>query len=54
MECLSYRSRQQQHLLQVCTIDGRPEDTVKVGPDNLEMVASFCFLGDMLSVGRGW
>ena len=27
---------------------------VQVGPDKLEAVASFCFLGDMLSVGGGY
>ena len=34
-------------------IDGRPHNQVQVGPDKLEMVASFCYLGDMLSAGRG-
>ena len=34
-------------------IDGRPQNQVLVGPDKLEMVASFCHLGDMLSAGRG-
>ena len=32
-------------------IDGRPQSEVQVGPDNLEVVASFCYLGDMLSAG---
>ena len=84
MRCLSYRSRQQQHLLQYgcklwvhkkCSglqrltsnpdyrcarcmgnarpIDGRPQSEVQVGPDKLEVVASFCYLGDMLSAGGG-
>ena len=83
MRCLSYRSRQQQHLLQwlqtlgalecsglqrltpnpdyrcarcmgnACPIDGRPQSEVQVGPDKLEVVASFCYLGDMLSAGGG-
>ena len=34
-------------------IDGRPQSEVQVGPDKLEVVASFCYLGDMLSAGRG-
>ena len=33
------------------TIDGRPQSEVQVGPDKLEVVASFCYLGDMLSAG---
>ena len=28
---------------------GRPQREVQVGPDKLEVVASFCYLGDMLS-----
>ena len=35
------------------TIDGRPQSEVQVGPDKLEVVASFCYLGDMLSAGGG-
>ena len=31
-------------------LDGRPQNEVQVGPDKLEVVASFCYLGDMLSV----
>ena len=31
-------------------LDGRPQKEVQVGPDKLEVVASFCYLGDMLSV----
>ena len=83
MRCLSYKSRQQQHLLQwlqnwvhkKCSglqrltpnpdyrcarcmgnarpIEGRPQSEVQVGPDKLEVVASFCNLGDMLSAGGG-
>ena len=37
-----------------CTpLDGRPQKEVQVGPDNLEVVASFCYLGDMLSAAGG-
>ena len=34
-------------------IDGRPQSEVQVGPYKLEVVASFCYLGDMLSAGGG-
>ena len=34
-------------------IDGRPQNEVQVGPDKLEVVASFRYLGDMLSAGGG-
>ena len=34
-------------------IDGRPQSEVQVGPDKLKVVASFCYLGDMLSAGGG-
>ena len=34
-------------------IDGRSQSEVQVGPDKLEVVASFCYLGDMLSAGGG-
>ena len=34
-------------------IDGRPQNEVQVGPGKLEVVASFCYLGDMLSAGGG-
>ena len=34
-------------------LDGRPQREVQVGPDNLEVVASFCYLGDMLSAAGG-
>ena len=36
-----------------CPIDDRPQNEVQVGPDKLEVVASFCNLGDMLSAGGG-
>ena len=36
-----------------CPIDGRPQSEVQVGPDKLEVVASFCYLDDMLSAGGG-
>ena len=36
-----------------CPIDGRPQNEVQVRPDKLEVVASFCYLGDMLSAGGG-
>ena len=29
------------------------QNEVQVGPDKLEVVASFCYLGDMLSAGGG-
>ena len=34
-------------------IDGRPQSEVLDGPDKLEVVASFCYLGDILSAGGG-
>ena len=34
-------------------IDGRSQNEVQAGPDKLEVVSSFCYLGDMLSAGRG-
>ena len=34
-------------------IDSRPQSEVQVGPDKLEVVASFWYLGDMLSAGGG-
>ena len=34
-------------------IDGRPQSEVQVGPDKLEVEASFCYLDDMLSAGGG-
>ena len=36
-----------------CPLDGRPQREVQVGPDKLEVVASFCFLGDMLLAAGG-
>ena len=36
-----------------CPLDGRPQKEVQVGPDELEVVASFCYLGDMLSAAGG-
>ena len=36
-----------------CSIDGRPQNEVQVGPDKLEVVASFWYLDDMLSAGGG-
>ena len=36
-----------------CPLDGRPQKEVQVGPDKLEVVASFCYLGDMLSAAGG-
>ena len=52
--CPLYRSTQRV----TCTFaptqcDGRPQSEVQVGPDKLEVVASFCYLGDMLSAGGG-
>ena len=34
-------------------LDGRPQKEVQVGYDKLEVVASFCYLGDMLSAAGG-
>ena len=34
-------------------LDSRPQREVQVWPDKLEMVASFCYLGDMLSAASG-
>ena len=31
-----------------CPLDGRSQKEVQVGPDKLEVIASFCYLGDML------
>ena len=37
-----------------CTpLDSRPQRAVQVGSNKLEMVASFCYLGDMLSAAGG-
>ena len=35
------------------SLDGRLQREVQVGPDKLEVVASFCYLGDMLSAAGG-
>ena len=35
------------------SLDGRPQREVQVRPDKLEVVASFCYLGDMLSAASG-
>ena len=37
----------------VCSLDGRPQKEVQGGPDKLEVVASFCYLGGMLSAAEG-
>ena len=34
-------------------LNGRPQKEVKVRPDKLEVVASFCYLGEMLSAAGG-
>ena len=34
-------------------LDGRPQKEVQVGPDKLEVVGFFCYLGDMLSAAGG-
>ena len=34
-------------------LDGRPQKEVQVGPDKLEVVASFCYPGDMHSAAGG-
>ena len=34
-------------------LDGRPQNEVQVGPDKLEVVASFCYLEEMLSAAGG-
>ena len=36
-----------------CPLDGRPQRDVQVGSDKLVVVASFCYLGDMLSAANG-
>ena len=33
--------------------DSRPQSEVQVGPDKLEVIATFFYLGDMLSAGGG-
>ena len=37
----------------VCPLDGRQQKSVQGGLDKLEVVASFCYLGDMLSAAEG-
>ena len=37
-----------------CSLKGRQQKEVQVGPDKLEVVASFCYLGDMLSAAGGY
>ena len=34
-------------------VDGRPEAEVMMGEERIDVVASFCYLGDMLSAGGG-
>ena len=34
-------------------LDGRPQREVQVGPDKLEVIASFCYLEDILSAAGG-
>ncbi|XP_056003414.1 uncharacterized protein LOC130049601 [Ostrea edulis] len=34
-------------------LDGRPQSDIQVGMDKLEVVGSFCYLGDMLSAAGG-
>ena len=34
-------------------LDSRPQREIQVGPDKLEVEASFCYLGDMLSAAGG-
>ena len=43
----------EQEALYARPIDGRPQSEVQVGPDKLEVVASFCYLGNMPSAGEG-
>ena len=48
---LDYRCTQCQGT--ACPMDGSPQRKVQGGPDKLEVVASLCYLGDMLSAGGG-
>ena len=34
-------------------LDGRQQREIQVGPDKLEVVASFCYLGNILSAASG-
>ena len=36
-----------------CPLDDRPQKEFQVRPDKLEVVASFCYLGDLLSAAGG-
>ena len=36
-----------------CLLDGKPHREVEVGPDKVGMVASFYYLGDILSAAGG-
>ena len=36
-----------------CSLDGRPQKEVQVGPNKLEVAASFCYLRQMLSAAGG-
>ena len=49
---LDYRCTQCQRT--ACSLAGRPQREVQVGPKKLEVVASFSYLGDMLSAAGGW
>ena len=46
-QALDYRCTRCQGIAR--PLDGRPQREVQVRPDRLEVVASFCYLGDMLS-----
>ena len=37
-----------------CPLDGRPQRDVQVRPDKLDVVASFCYLGNILSAAGGF
>ena len=37
----------------VCPLDGRPQREVQIESDKLEVVASFCYIADMLSAAGG-
>ena len=50
-EDLDYRCRCCQGTVR--PLDGRPQREDQVGSDKLEVVASFCYLGDMLSAAGG-
>ena len=47
----NYRCTQCQRT--ACPLDNRQQREVQVRPDKLEVVASFCYLGDMLSAAGG-